>query len=90
MNSAGGLLAENQPARGRILRIKEGYNPNSSSIGTIVFAMPTALLWMTVAFGAVAGAISAAVMNGTLRPFGQQSNSDREAREPDKSKTDDD
>ena len=25
---------------GRILRLKYGYNPNSSSIGTIVFALP--------------------------------------------------
>ena len=40
--------------RGRILRLKLGFNPNSSSIGTIVFAMPAAMIGLTVAFGAAA------------------------------------
>ena len=46
--------------KGRILRLKQGYNPNSSSIGTIVFAMPAALLASTVAFGAAAAFIATA------------------------------
>ena len=46
--------------KGRILRLKQGYNPNSSSIGTIVFAMPAALMATTVAFGAAAAFISTA------------------------------
>jgi hypothetical protein len=45
---------------GRILRLRLGLNPNSSSIGTIVFAMPAALLGLTVAFGAAAGLLSSA------------------------------
>jgi len=49
--------------KGRILRLKLGYNPNSSSIGTIVFAMPAALLGSVVAFGAVAGLLATAVLH---------------------------
>ncbi len=49
--------------KGRILRLKLGYNPNSSSIGTIVFAMPAALLGAVVAFGAVAGLLATAVLH---------------------------
>lgn len=32
------------PGHGRVLRVKEGYNPNSSSLGSVVFALPAALL----------------------------------------------
>ena len=52
--------------KGRVLRVKYGYNPNSSSIGSIVFALPAALLGITAAFGAVAGAILAAIASDTL------------------------
>ena len=41
----------------KILRVKQGYNPNSSSIGSIIFVMPAALLGITAAFGAVSGVI---------------------------------
>jgi len=30
--------------RGRVLRVKEGYNPNSSSLGSVVFSIHTALI----------------------------------------------
>ena len=43
--------------QGNILRVKQGYNPNSSSIGSIIFVMPAALLGITAAFGAVSGVI---------------------------------
>lgn len=86
----GVLFADTQPIRGRILRIKEGYNPNSSSIGTIVFAMPTALLAMTVAFGAVAGAVSAASIHKKLRPFGRKSNDRGDSRDQAESGANDD
>ena len=46
--------------RGRILKLQQGYNPNSSSIGTIVFALPVTLLAATAAFGTAAGIIAAA------------------------------
>ena len=48
--------------KGRILPVKEGYNPNSSSIGSMVFALPAALLGITAAFGIVSGVIMAAFM----------------------------
>ena len=38
--------------KGTILRVKRGYNPNSSSIGSIVFAVPTLLLILSAIFGA--------------------------------------
>lgn len=48
--------------QGRILRVKEGYNPNSSSMGSIVFALPVALLGVTALFGAAAGVLFSALM----------------------------
>jgi hypothetical protein len=50
----------NNDLKGRILRVKQGYNPNSSSMGSIVFALPAALLGITAVFGAVSGIIMAA------------------------------
>ncbi|MBN1676333.1 MAG: hypothetical protein JXR37_35140 [Kiritimatiellae bacterium] len=49
---------------GRILRLKTGYNPNSSSIGSLVFVLSVKLLAGTAAFGAVAGMICSAFMRG--------------------------
>jgi hypothetical protein len=44
-------------SKGRILRVKMGYNPNSSSMGSIVFILPAALLAVTAGFGIVSGVI---------------------------------
>ncbi len=44
---------------GRILKIKTGYNPNSSSIGVDVIAFFTAGAAMTVLFNTVAAVLSA-------------------------------
>jgi hypothetical protein len=49
---------------GRILRVKLGYNPNSSSMGSIVFALPVALLGASALFGAAAAAIFAGLIGG--------------------------
>ena len=46
--------------RGRILRVKLGYNPNSSSIGSMIFVIPAAMLSAAVAFGTVSGLIFSA------------------------------
>jgi hypothetical protein len=46
--------------KGKILRVKQGYNPNSSSMGSMVFSLPAALLVITVGFGAVSGVIMSA------------------------------
>lgn len=50
--------------KGRILRLKIGYNPNSSSIGTILFAIPATLL----AAGAILGAAMGFVYSSMIRP----------------------
>ncbi len=50
-------------APGRILRLKLGFNPSSSSIGTIVFAMPAAMIGLTVAFGAAAALSCSALLH---------------------------
>lgn len=44
--------------KGRILRVKHGYNPNSSSVGSVViFAMPVAILGITAGFGIISSLI---------------------------------
>jgi len=48
------------PAKGKILRVKLGYNPNSSSIGSMVFAIPAAMLGVAVGFGTLSGIIVSA------------------------------
>jgi len=47
----------NKKEKGRILRVKLGYNPNSSSMGSMVFVFPAALLAVTVGFGVISGII---------------------------------
>jgi hypothetical protein len=48
--------------KGRILRVKMGYNPNSSSMGSVVYILPAALLAVTSGFGVVSGIILAVFM----------------------------
>ena len=48
------------PAKGKILRVKLGYNPNSSSIGSMIFAIPAAMLGVAVGFGTLSGIIVSA------------------------------
>lgn len=69
--------------KGRILRLKQGYNPNSSSIGTIVFTMPAALLGATVAFGLAAGIICSVFMGGEARRHPGDGTEPDEPDEPD-------
>jgi hypothetical protein len=61
----GELNSPNKKVKGKILRVKQGYNPNSSSMGSMVFALPAALLAVTVGFGAVSSIILAAFMKNT-------------------------
>ena len=42
---------------GKILKIKQGYNPNSSSIGSIIFVLPVALLSSTAIFAVVSSVL---------------------------------
>jgi len=62
--SARGKLEESEilgvsGGRGRVLRVKQGYNPNSSSMGSLVFAFSAKILGFTALFGTVAGLIYA-------------------------------
>jgi hypothetical protein len=54
-------------AKGKILRVKQGYNPNSSSMGSIVFSLSAALLAVTVGFGAVSGIIMSAFIKPDVK-----------------------
>ncbi len=51
-------------ARGRVLRVKLGYNPNSSSIGSMI---PTFLAWSAGAGGATVIALHVLRAAGVLR-----------------------
>lgn len=55
------------PVKGRVLRLKLGYNPNSSSVGSGVYVLPILLLGISTLFGAVAGLISSAIAPGRNR-----------------------
>ncbi len=54
--------------KGRILKIKTGYNPNSSSIGVDLIAFLTAGAAATVLFNTAATLITAASANKQGRP----------------------
>jgi hypothetical protein len=54
--------------KGKILRVKQGYNPNSSSMGSMVFSLPAVLLAVTVGFGAVSSVIMAAFIKRDEKP----------------------
>ena len=45
------------PRKSKILRLKVGYNPNSSSIGSIVYLFSTKYLVFLSSFGLVTGLI---------------------------------
>jgi hypothetical protein len=42
---------------GKILKVKHGYNPNSSSMGSIIFALPVSLIAVSFGMAAVSGLI---------------------------------
>lgn len=55
--------------RGRVLRVKEGYNPNSSSLGSVVFSIHTALIAAPLLLaGAAAWIASRFAATGTQQP----------------------
>lgn len=47
------------PNRGKVLALKEGYNPNSSSLGSIVVSYPEAVLLAPAIAGTVTAAATA-------------------------------
>jgi hypothetical protein len=62
--AAGDMDAAEYRGRGRVLRVKLGYNPNSSSVGSVI-----AVLMWTATFGAVAlNVITAIVARDARHP----------------------
>ena len=57
--------------RGRVLRVKEGYNPNSSSLGSVVFSVPAALIAVPALLAAAAAWIAARYRNGEEKEKGE-------------------
>ena len=53
----------NKITKGKILKVKPGYNPNSSSMGSIIYSLPQIMLGLTAIFGVVSGLIIARFMN---------------------------
>lgn len=66
--SGGGKPGACSPSSPQVLRLKLGYNPNSSSLGSVVFGVPTSLLAAAALLGAAAGAIAAAVVQREPEP----------------------
>ena len=48
--------------KGKILRVKQGYNPNSSSMGSIIFAFPAALMGIAAGFSIISGIIMSKIV----------------------------
>jgi hypothetical protein len=68
LGSAGLAQAEasERPPRGKILKLKLGFNPNSSSVGTTIVV----LLWSAVASGAVMALAGAVLSYRFSKPEG--------------------
>jgi len=49
--------------KGKVLRVKQGYNPNSSSLGSVVFSFPAALIAVPVLLSATAAFIFTRIIN---------------------------
>jgi hypothetical protein len=54
--------------RGRVLRVKEGFNPNSSSLGSMIFSIPAALLAAPPLLAAVAALLAARLAKKRAEP----------------------
>jgi hypothetical protein len=54
-------LPTHYTGKGRVLRIKEGFNPNSSSLGSIVFSIPAAIIATPVILAGAAAWIASSL-----------------------------
>lgn len=57
--------------KGKILRVKQGYNPNSSSIGSIVFAIPITMMGALLSFSVISTLI--------MSVLGEKKNKDKKS-----------
>jgi membrane protein CcdC involved in cytochrome C biogenesis len=67
--------------KGRILKVKMGYNPNSSSMGSMIFILPAALLGVTVIFGAISGVIFSLFLKKTEKNSKKEEKSEKKRNE---------
>ncbi|MCE5187192.1 MAG: hypothetical protein LLF76_13810 [Planctomycetaceae bacterium] len=73
---------EKQIAQGRILRVKQGYNPNSSSMGSMIFILPASLMAVTACFGIVSAVIMAKTLKHSDEAPGIPENTDVQKGNP--------
>ncbi|MBN2534287.1 MAG: hypothetical protein JXB88_15460 [Spirochaetales bacterium] len=64
--------------KGRIIKVKKGYNPNSSSIGSIIFTLPMTVITSGVCFGVISGIIYHYFMTKRKKEKGRKGNSEQE------------
>jgi hypothetical protein len=67
--------------KGKILKVKIGYNPNSSSMGSMIFILPAALLGITVIFGAISGVIFSLFLKKTEENSKKEEKSEKNRNE---------
>ena len=72
------MMPDAFPRKGQVLRVKKGYNPNSSSIGSDIKAF--------LAFGACAGVMTVFIMN-TLNSVGRLIKKNKDHFAPQKAET---
>ena len=68
--------------KGRILKIKTGYNPNSSSIGVDIVVFFTAGAAVTILFNTVAAIVGATKAQEDKSPAGSEKSPDPGEKEP--------
>lgn len=74
------------PRAGRILRVKAGYNPNSSSIGTVIFAVPAAMLIAPALYNVIAAAFTTATLRDRPKQHGPGADSPDQPQAPQRDK----
>ncbi|MCG8550738.1 MAG: hypothetical protein MI799_10090 [Desulfobacterales bacterium] len=45
------------PQKGKLFKVKHGYNPNSSSMGSLIYALPVSMIAVTGGFAVVSALI---------------------------------
>jgi hypothetical protein len=69
---------------GKILRVKHGFNPNSSSMGSIIFSLPVSLIAVSFGMAAISGIILPYFIKGN----GKDAAVGKPSRQPEKENRD--
>jgi hypothetical protein len=80
-SSQGRPISTSREHKGRVLRVKHGYNPNSSSLGTVIFAIPAAIAAFSVASTGIAGALLAKLVDAPATRHGSDAPPDKPPQE---------